>query len=157
MRPGLCQCVEERPDEATTVARALVVGQQVDMEVGGIAGQLVQQHPLGVVEQDHELFLRADRRPDRFPVTPGQRGEPLTSVPAHEPGRVRRPQYITDRSAFVVEHERQPGLEVQVRTGEDVRQQVVVGVLPGGVPAGIAGPDAYLVDRITVVAPVPGG
>ncbi len=27
------------------------------MEVGGIAGQLVHQHPLGVVEQGHELFL----------------------------------------------------------------------------------------------------
>jgi uncharacterized protein YdeI (YjbR/CyaY-like superfamily) len=79
-----------------------------------------------------------------------KRREPLIPVAAYKTLGVRRTEHIPDRPPAVVDDEGQLGLEVHVGTGKNVREQIVVRVLPGRVATGVAGTNTDFVDGVEV-------
>ncbi len=102
---------EEGLDKAPTGPTALVVGQDVDMQVGREAGQLGKEHPFRLPEYGQELLVDSGRRVGRLGVTVRQPREPAFPDGPHESGRVGRPEHVADSAPAVVEDQGQARLE----------------------------------------------
>jgi hypothetical protein len=115
--------------------------------MGRVFSQARPEQALRPVVQGEHLIFRGDRGLRRDRVAVGQTRDPPLAISAGEPGRVRGPEHIADRMAPVVQDESELRFEEDVRTGEQVRHQVIAGVHAPGVPAAVRGLHADGVDR----------
>jgi hypothetical protein len=128
------------------MAGPLMGRQQIDVQMRRITRQFGQDHPLRAVHQLRHRIARRFRRSPRQRIAEGERRQPLLPVALDERCRVGGADDVADSTAAVVGHEGEIRLQPRVRTREDVRQQLLVGVEVPGVAAFMAGPYADVVE-----------
>jgi hypothetical protein len=132
-------------DELTAVSLILEPGEQVDVEVGRVAGEEAIVGAPRVVDQVGRLFVRRPLVPAGhvgLGVASAQRRPPALFQPLLEGPGVQRAQAVAAHAELVFHHERQGRLERAVRSRVDVAEQVRVPVERCRVVSAVSGPQA---------------
>ena len=129
---------------------ALIVGQQVDVQVGRVRHQLGPQHPLGVKQILELLLLGRHRRRGRWLIAPPHPGQPIAPVGSHELRGPGGADHVAHGALAVVKHVRVLRLQFYIRPGVDIRDEVIGAEQSASILARRSGADADVVDVVAV-------